>query len=51
MKQKQEKQPGPSVLHIIVPTKDKANWVRQSQAEGKKLALWISEQLEKKNQK
>lgn len=49
MRRKQEKQPGQSVLHIIVPTEDKAQWVRQSQAEGKKLAVWISEQLAKKS--
>ena len=49
MIRKQEKQPGQSVLHIIVPTEAKADWVRRSQAEGKKLADWVNEQLAKKS--
>ena len=48
---KQDKQPGESILHIIVPTEAKAQWVGQAQAEGKKLADWVREQLAKKDQK
>jgi hypothetical protein len=47
----QEKKPGESILHIIVPTEAKAQWVGQAQAEGKKLADWVREQLAKKDQK
>ena len=47
----QEKKPGESILHIIVPTEAKAQWVGQAQAEGKKLADWVREQLAKNNQK
>ena len=48
---KQDKQPGESILHIIVPTEAKAQWVGQAQAEGKKLTDWVREQLAKKDQK
>jgi hypothetical protein len=51
MNRPKEKQPGESILHIIVPTKAKAQWVGQAQAEGKKLADWVREQLAKNNQK
>jgi hypothetical protein len=47
----QEKKPGESILHIIVPTEAKAQWVGQAQAEGKKLADWVREQLAENNQK
>jgi hypothetical protein len=51
MNRPKEKQPGESILHIIVPTEAKAQWVGQAQAEGKKLADWVREQLAKNNQK
>ena len=34
-----------SHLHIRVRAEDKARWVHQAQAEGKKLAEWVKERL------
>jgi len=36
-----------STLVVPVLTSDKANYVRQAQAEGKKLVVWVKEQLDK----
>ena len=34
-----------SFLHIRVLRADKAHWVRQAQAESKKLSVWVIEKL------
>ena len=36
-----------STLVLQVPTSDKAKYVKQAQAEGKKLVVWAKEQLDK----
>ena len=38
--------PADSFLHIRVPREKKAAYVRQAQAEGKKLSEWVQEKLD-----
>lgn len=39
----------PIPIHLRVPAEKKAEWVRQSRQEGKKLTDWIIERIEAKN--
>ena len=37
-----------AIIHLRVPAATKARWVRQSQAEGKKLSDWVREKVDGK---
>ena len=37
-----------ALIHLRVPAELKARWVRQSQAEGKKLSDWVREKVDGK---
>ena len=37
-----------AIIHLRIPAATKARWVRQSQAEGKKLSDWVREKVDGK---